>query len=179
LQIRRLHRAAFALQIRRVPHRRPFAYSTPAASAGFANPTPALSAPTSLIASESIAFVPRLPIPLHIRHPIRLTGNAPASAPIGRHGILARMAKRESEFEKLARLIKEEGEDIRTDVRDQIGGLRTEVHDQIGEVQIGGLRKEMHEGFAAINRRLDQIIQMQLDEHAARIKKLETAVFSK
>jgi hypothetical protein len=81
---------------------------------------------------------------------------------------------KESEFEKLARLIKEEGEDIRTDVRDQIGGLRSEVHDQIG-----GLRKEMHEGFAAISRRLDQIIQMQLDEHAARIKKLETAVFSK
>jgi len=48
------------------------------------------------------------------------------------------------------------------------------VHDQIG-----GLCKEMHEGFAAINRRLNQIIQMQLDEHAARIKKLETAVFSK
>jgi hypothetical protein len=62
--------------------------------------------------------------------------------------------KQESEFEKLARLIKEEGEDIRTDVHDQIGGLR----------------KEMHEGFAAINRRLDQIIQMQLDERAARIK---------
>ena len=60
---------------------------------------------------------------------------------------------KESEFEKLARLIKEEGEDIRTDVRDQIGGLRSEVHDQIG-----GLRKEMHEGFAAISRRLDQII---------------------
>jgi hypothetical protein len=51
---------------------------------------------------------------------------------------------------------------------------RNEVHDQIG-----GLRKEMHEGFAAINRRLDQIIQTQLDEHATRIKKLETAVFSK
>jgi hypothetical protein len=31
----------------------------------------------------------------------------------------------------------------------------------------------------SINRRLDQIIKMQLDEHAARIKKLETAVFSK
>jgi hypothetical protein len=46
-------------------------------------------------------------------------------------------------------------------------------------VEIGGLRKEMQGGFAAINRRLDQIIQMQLDEHATRIKKLETAVFSK
>jgi hypothetical protein len=73
------------------------------------------------------------------------------------------MAKKESEFEKLARPIKEEGEDIRTDVHDQIGGLR----------------KEMHDGFAGINRRLDQIIQTQLDEHARRIKKLETAVFSK
>jgi hypothetical protein len=91
------------------------------------------------------------------------------------------MVKKESEFEKLARLIKEEGEDIRTDVRDQIAGLRTEVHDQIADVrvEIGGLRKDMHEGFAAINRRLDQIIQTQLDEHATRIKKLETAVFSK
>ena len=44
---------------------------------------------------------------------------------------------------------------------------------------LGDLRNEMHDGFAAINRRLDQIIQMQLDEHATRIKKLETAVFSK
>jgi hypothetical protein len=77
---------------------------------------------------------------------------------------------KESEFEKLARLIKEEGEDIRTDVRNQIGDVRLEI---------GGIRQEMHEGFAAINRRLDEIIQMQLDEHAARIKKLETAVFSK
>jgi hypothetical protein len=77
---------------------------------------------------------------------------------------------KESEFEKLARLIKEEGENIRSDVHDQIGEVR---------VEIGGLRKEMHEGFAAINRRLDQIIQTQLDEHAMRIKKLETAVFSK
>jgi hypothetical protein len=44
---------------------------------------------------------------------------------------------------------------------------------------LADLRNEMHDGFAAINRRLDHIIQMQLDEHATRIKKLETAVFSK
>jgi hypothetical protein len=80
------------------------------------------------------------------------------------------MAKKESEFDKLARLIKEEGEDIRSDVHDHLGEVR---------VEIGGLRKEMHDGFAGINRRLDQIIQTQLDEHARRIKKLETAVFSK
>jgi hypothetical protein len=82
--------------------------------------------------------------------------------------------KKESEFDKLARLIKEEGDDIRSEARLQIGGLRSDVHDQIG-----GLRNDMHEGFAALNRRLDQIIQMQLDEHAGQIKKLETAVFPK
>ncbi len=35
----------------------------------------------------------------------------------------------------------------------------------------------VHKELAGINRRLDTIIQMQLDEHARRIKKLETAVF--
>ena len=44
---------------------------------------------------------------------------------------------------------------------------------------IAAVRKEVQEGFSAVNRRLDQIIQMQLDEHAGRIKKLETAVFPK
>jgi hypothetical protein len=44
---------------------------------------------------------------------------------------------------------------------------------------IAAIRKEVQEGFSAVNRRLDQIIQMQLDEHAGRIKKLETAVFPK
>ena len=44
---------------------------------------------------------------------------------------------------------------------------------------LADLRKEMHEGFADTNRRLDHIIQMQLDEHATRIKKLEAAVFAK
>jgi hypothetical protein len=36
------------------------------------------------------------------------------------------MAEKESEFEKLARLIKEEGEDIRTDSHDQISGVHVE-----------------------------------------------------
>ncbi len=71
--------------------------------------------------------------------------------------------KRESGFDKLGRLIKEESEDIR---------------EQLGH--------KMDEGFAridkeliAMNRRLDTVIQIQLDEHANRLKKLETAVFSK
>src|ERR1700690_2238748 len=38
----------------------------------------------------------------------------------------------------VARLIKEDGEDIRTDVHDQIGDVR---------VEIGGLRNEMHDGL--------------------------------
>jgi hypothetical protein len=48
-----------------------------------------------------------------------------------------------------------------------------------GHEDLANLRSEMHEGFASINRRLNHIIQMQLDEHATRIKKLEAAVFSK
>jgi hypothetical protein len=41
------------------------------------------------------------------------------------------------------------------------------------------LERKMDEGFSTVNRRLDQIIQIQLDEHAGRLKKLETAVSSK
>jgi hypothetical protein len=37
----------------------------------------------------------------------------------------------------------------------------------------------VHKELAAINRRLDTVIQIQLDEHASRIKKLEMAVFAK
>jgi hypothetical protein len=71
--------------------------------------------------------------------------------------------------------------DIRNDVREGLGGLRKEMHEEVD-----GLRKEMREQFAlvhkelaSINRRLDTVIQIQLDEHASRIKKLEMAVFAK
>jgi hypothetical protein len=49
----------------------------------------------------------------------------------------------------------------------------------VAKDDLADVHNEMHDGFAAINRRLDHIIQMQLDEHATRIKKLEAAVFSK
>lgn len=44
---------------------------------------------------------------------------------------------------------------------------------------IAAIRKEMatKEDIAGINRRLDNTIQIQLDTHAGRIKKLETTVF--
>ena len=76
----------------------------------------------------------------------------------------AEMAKKkESEFDKLARLIKSESEDVREHM--------------VTRADLAALRREMNEGFAAIIRRLDAIRQAQLDAHAARIKKLETAVF--
>lgn len=76
--------------------------------------------------------------------------------------------KKETEFDKLARLIKGESEDI----REQMDAMEKRLDKRIDE-----LEKKMELGFAIINRRLDQVIQMQLDEHAGRIKKLETAVF--
>lgn len=65
--------------------------------------------------------------------------------------------KKETEFEKLARLLKEEGEDIRTEIK--------------GEIK--GLEYKMNEGFTRVERRLDTIVQPQLDNHARRIKILE------
>lgn len=77
------------------------------------------------------------------------------------------MAKgKETEFDKLGRLIKGESEDIRTEMGK-------------GFKAVGERFDKMDVRFAGIERRLDKIIQMQLDEHAGRIKKLETAVFSK
>lgn len=70
----------------------------------------------------------------------------------------------ESEFDKLARLIKEEGEEVR------------EHMDEV-EKRLNIRMDKLEQGLTAIIRRLDTIIQMQLDEHASRIKKLETAVF--
>ena len=79
---------------------------------------------------------------------------------------MAKAKKNETEFDKLARLIKSEGEDIRADIAD----FRKEVDLRFRQVDVR---------FSGIERRLDHIIQTQLDEHAGRIRKLETAVFSK
>ncbi|OGG51612.1 hypothetical protein A3C18_01535 [Candidatus Kaiserbacteria bacterium RIFCSPHIGHO2_02_FULL_54_11b] len=69
--------------------------------------------------------------------------------------------KKENEFEKLARLIKEEGEDIRTELKQELGN------------KIDKLERRMDERFTGIERRLDETIQPQLDGHARRIKVLE------
>ncbi len=63
--------------------------------------------------------------------------------------------------EKLARLIKEEGDDIRTELGGKI------------ESTIKSLERRMDERFTGIERRLDETIQPQLDGHARRIKVLE------
>ena len=85
------------------------------------------------------------------------------------------MAKKKADgFEKLARLIKEESDDTRSALRTEMGALEKRLTQRID-----GIERKMDEGFATIVRRLDQIIQMQLDEHAGRIKKLETAVFTR
>ena len=76
---------------------------------------------------------------------------------------MAKPKKKDSEFDKLARLIKSEGEDMREHMATK--------------KDLAALERRLDENFAAVIRRLDEIIQMQLDEHAGRIKKLETAVF--
>jgi hypothetical protein len=63
------------------------------------------------------------------------------------------VVKKEDGFEKLARLIQEEGEDVRNELK--------------------SLEQKMHEGFSRIDRRLDETVQFQLDEHAHGIKVLE------
>lgn len=85
------------------------------------------------------------------------------------------MKKRESEFEKLARIFKEEIDDAKIEVREiktELGG-RMDVLEQKMDV----LEQKMDVGFAGVNRRMDSFIQPQLDEHAHRIKKLEQKVF--
>lgn len=73
-------------------------------------------------------------------------------------------SKEESGFDKLTQLIKGESDDIREHI------------DALGN-RVDLLERKMDSGFAEIVRRLDTIIQMQLDEHASRIKKLEMASF--
>ena len=91
--------------------------------------------------------------------------------------------KKESGFDRLARLIKEEGEDIRNELGGKIGSLEGKVGSLEGKVgslerKVGSLEKKVDEGFARIERRLDQTIQPQLDDHARRIKVLEPTVTS-
>lgn len=77
------------------------------------------------------------------------------------------MAKRkETEFEKLARLIKEEGEDIRTELGGKIGELG---------VQLGSLDKKMDTGFARVDQELGAI-RAELKSIRADLNALQDAV---
>lgn len=59
--------------------------------------------------------------------------------------------RHESEFEKLARLIKDEGDDMREHVSVEIKRL---------DKRIDELNKKVELGFAMVMRRLDQVIQI-------------------
>lgn len=65
---------------------------------------------------------------------------------------------KEDKLDKIARLVKSESDDI-----------RNEIKKLEGKVDLG---------FTEVKRRLDVTIQPQLDDHAFRIKKLETKVLS-
>jgi len=80
---------------------------------------------------------------------------------------MAKMKRpKEDKFDKLARLIKSESEDIRKELKGSF------------KVGLEGLEHKMDVGFSGINRRLDETVQVQLDAHAGRIRKLETKVLS-
>ena len=78
--------------------------------------------------------------------------------------------KKEDKFDMLARIIKEEGEEIRKELQGEFKkGFRT-LEKKIDEKADA---KKMDEGFTEIKRRLDVTIQPQLDNHAHRLKTLE------
>ena len=56
-------------------------------------------------------------------------------------------------------------------------GRLTDVEERLGK-KIEALESKMEKEFAGLHRRLDSAIQLQLDEHAHRIKKLEQKVTS-
>jgi len=76
--------------------------------------------------------------------------------------------KKEDGFERLARLIKEEGEEIRKELRADIEKSADSIKKELDDV-----KKEMRHEFAESRKRLDITIQPQLDSHAHRIKTLE------
>ena len=87
------------------------------------------------------------------------------------------MKKKESEFDKLARIFKEEIDDVKTDLVQKIDDAKIELKEEIGG-KIDKLELNIDKGFYNLSQRLDVTIQPQLDEHARRIKKLETKVLS-
>ena len=68
----------------------------------------------------------------------------------------------------LARLIKEEGEEIRKELRADIDKSAKEIKEELNV-----FRKEVRNEFTEVKKRLDITIQPQLDGHARRIKTLE------
>ncbi len=72
---------------------------------------------------------------------------------------------KEDGFERVIRAVSEEIRDVESRLQKEIKATKD------------GLERRMDEGFSGVNRRLDDIVQPQLDNHAHRIKKIETKVF--
>lgn len=62
---------------------------------------------------------------------------------------------------------------------DEVKGEITEVRGEITQVrgEITALRIDMDNGFTEVTRRLEKVVQPQLDDNVRRIKKLEEEVF--
>ncbi|OGG57578.1 hypothetical protein A2853_01785 [Candidatus Kaiserbacteria bacterium RIFCSPHIGHO2_01_FULL_55_17] len=85
-----------------------------------------------------------------------------------------------AKIDKLTTLVQEEFHSMyerQTSLERRIGMADERISDLADRTNI--IRKEINEGFARVERRMDTVIQPQLDTHATRIKKLEGAVFSK
>lgn len=85
----------------------------------------------------------------------------------------------EDGFDRLARLIKEEGEDVRSELHTGLNDARSDLGGRIDllESKVDRGFAGVHAELSTINRRLDTLIQAQLDELSHRVKHLETAVF--
>ncbi|MDP3965544.1 MAG: hypothetical protein Q8Q13_01970 [bacterium] len=83
---------------------------------------------------------------------------------------------KEDKLDKIARLIKSESDDVRNEIKNVHNEIKSESADIRNEIK--KLEQKVDLGFMGVNRRIDGTIQPQLDNHAFRIKKLETKALS-
>jgi len=89
------------------------------------------------------------------------------------------MKKKPSGFDKLAKQIGNVSKKI-DGVTDLLSKFVTATKEDFDDVKTDAekIERKVDEGFSRVERRLDGTVQPQLDEHARRIKKIETKVLS-